>query len=212
MFKFFKKKKFERKFDKKILRKNSISILIFDERWNSLFKYTEKTPDIIQCEEALKRLLKEQSRIFAESKEVSSRKKKWMEKILELTTEVYENNNEEAKTEMAACEEKIKKINDRAAIIETQLEEMPDLIKEANLELLVPTVNQVYFKMRDNQIRVNELERLIEEAHLKLKEYIDEKGTLSEDYTEIYSYFHDLLGAEELEKLDSEYFCVGKFE
>jgi hypothetical protein len=29
---------------------------------------------------------------------------------------------------------------------------------------------------------------------------------LSEDDTDVYSYFHDLLGGEELEKLDKEYF------
>jgi hypothetical protein len=50
------------------------------------------------------------------------------------------------------------------------------------------------------------LEGLIEETKSKLKEYIDEKETLSQDDTDIYSYFHDLLGGEELEKLDNEFF------
>ena len=36
-------------------------------------------------------------------------------------------------------------------------------------------------------------------------EYIDEKESLTEDYNSLYSYFHDLLGNEELERLDKIY-------
>lgn len=207
MFEFLKRtanKKF--KFDRKILRKNDISLLILDERWNSLFTNTEKSPEILKTEEKLKELLKEQSRLFAESKGIAQRKKTQMEKIMQLTTEVYENNNEEAKDKMQACEKEIKNINDRMEKIEKELDNVPDMIKEVNLELLEHTVINVYLNMRAKQKRVAELELLIEEARNKLKEYIDEKESLSQDNTDIYSYFHDLLGGEELEKLDKEYF------
>jgi hypothetical protein len=83
---------------------------------------------------------------------------------------------------------------------------MPDRIKETNVELLEHTVNVVYFKIRAGHKRVKELEKLIEETRVKLKEYIDEKESLSQDDSSIYSYFHDLLGGEELEKLDRQFF------
>lgn len=208
MFNIFKKsdRTHKQKFDRKVLRKNNISILILDERWNGLFANTEKTPEIIQCEGELKELLKEQARLTAEEKEIALRKKGCMDKILKLTTEVYEKNNEEARKEMQESEKEIKRINERAVEIEEELDRIPELIKDANLRLLEYTVNMVYFKMRSNQLRVKELESLIEEAHNKIKEYIDEKGALTEDYSDIYSYFHDLLGGEELEKLDKEFF------
>ncbi|MCX8131261.1 MAG: hypothetical protein N3I35_14330 [Clostridia bacterium] len=208
MFKMFKKAAHasKRNFDRKVLRKNDISILILDERWNKLFVNTEKTPEIFKCEEKLKELLKEQARLTAETKEIALRKKNCIERIMQLTTEAYEKNNEEAKNEMQECEKEIKRINERMIEIEEGLDNIPDLIKEANLELLEHTVNIVYFKMRSNQLRVKELEQLIEEARKNLQEYIDEKGTISEDDTDIYSYFHDLLGGEELEKLDKEFF------
>lgn len=206
MFEFLKRTDRKTKFDKKILRKNDISLLILDERWNSLFSSTEKTQDIIKCEEKLKEQLKEQARIIAESKEISQQKKKCMEKIMQLTTEAYENDNDKAKEEMQLCEKEIIRINERVKSIEEELEKIPDLIKETNLELLEHTVNLVYFKIRSNQKRVGDLEKLIEETRQKLKEYIDEKELLSQDDTEIYSYFHDLLGGEELERLDKEYF------
>lgn len=192
--------------DKKILRKNDISLLMLDERWNNLFKNTVKTPEVITCEERIKELLKEQSRLISESKEIGVRKKNCMDKIISLTTEAFDNNNEDAKKEMQLCEKEINRINERTAKINEELESIPDQIKEANIELLEQAVKLIYFKIRVNQKRVNELEKIIEDTKEKLKEYIDEKESLAQDDTDIYSYFHDLLGAEELERLDKEFF------
>ncbi|HEX3029889.1 MAG TPA: hypothetical protein VHT34_11430 [Clostridia bacterium] len=202
----FLKKPQKKNFDRKVLRKNDISLLTIDERWNSLFTNTEKTPEIMKYEEELKELLKEQARLISEAKEISNHKKACMDKIIQLTTEVFDNNNEKAKDEMQACEKEIKRINERAVKIEERLDTIPDSIKEANLKLLEITVNIVYFKIRSNQKRVAELEKLIEDTRSSLKQYIDEKESLSQDDTDIYSYFHDLLGGEELEKLDKDYF------
>lgn len=196
----------KREFSRKVLLKNDISLLILDERWNSLFTNIEKTPEILKCEEKLRELLKEQSRLIGESKDISQRKKVYMDKILRLTTEAFDKDSEEARKDMQQCEKEIKQINDRLTQIEESLDNIPNLINEANSELLNYTVNVVYYKIRFSQRRVDELEKLIEETKEKLKEYIDEKGLLSQDYTDVYSYFHDLLGAEELEKLDKEFF------
>ncbi len=206
MFQFFKRPEKKDKFDRKVLRKNDISLLILDERWNSLFVSADRSPEILKSEERLKELLKEQSRLLAESKEIAHRKKVCMDKIIKLTTEAYENNNEQAKDEMQSHEKEIKKINERLEVIEKELDNIPDTIKEANLELLENTVKHVYIGMRTRQKRVEELEKLIEDTKNRLKDYIDEKESLSQDNTDVYSYFHDLLGGEELEKLDNEYF------
>lgn len=202
----WKSSKPKRIFDKKTLRKNNISVLILDERWNSLFASISKTPEILKCEENLRELLKEQARLNTEAKDISRLKKTCMDNILKLAAEAFENNNEDAKKEMQACEKEIKRINDRMAQIEQETERIPERIKETNVELLEHMVNVVYFRIRANQKRVRELEMLIEDTKNKLKVYIDEKASLSEDYAGIYSYFHDLLGPEELERLDREFF------
>jgi len=205
MFEFLKKPQ-KKNFDKNVLRKNDISLLTIDERWNVLFTNTEKTPEIEKYELEITELLKEQSRLIGEAKEISIRKKTCMEKIIKLTTEAFDNNNEKAKDEMQACDKEIKRINERAIKIEERLDSIPDSIKETNLCLLELIVNVIYFKIRANQKRVAELEKLVEETRTNLKLYIDEKESLSQDDTDIYSYFHDLLGAEELEKLDKNFF------
>lgn len=195
-----------KKFDTSTLRKNNISLLILDERWNRLFANAPKSPSIERIEHKLKELLKEEARLIAEQKEIASAKKSHMDKIIRLTPEVFEKNDETAKQEMQDSEREIKRINSRAKRIEELLDEMPDRKKKANLELLEETVNIVYYKIGSARKRVKELEKLIEETRSRLKEYIDEKETLSQDDTDIYSYFHDLLGGEELERLDSEFF------
>ena len=194
------------KLDIKVLRKNNISLLILDERWNKLFVNTPKTPGIVRCEERLKELLKEEARLTTEQKEIALSKKQHLDRIMKLTTDAFENNNEDARKEMKHSESEINRINSRVKGIEEQLDDMPGRIKQANLELLEETVNAVYFRIRSGAKRVEELEKLIEETREKLKEYIDEKESLSQNDTDTYSYFHDLLGGEELEKLDRSFF------
>lgn len=196
----------KKQFDKITLRKNNISLLILDERWNKLFANTPKTPAIEHSEHNLRELLKEQARLTAEQKENSVLKKRHMDNIIKLTPAVFEQNDENAKKEMQLSESEIKRINDRAKKIEEELDNMPDRIRDANLDLLELTVSVVYFKIRTSSKRVEELEKLIDETKAKLKEYIEEKESLAQDDTDIYSYFHDLLGAEELEKLDRKFF------
>lgn len=196
----------DRKFDKKLLKKNNIHLLILDERWNGLFKDTDKTVEIIQCEKKLKELLKYEAQLTSELKELAHRKKVCMDTIIRLTSDVFDKNDAQAKEKMQSCEKEIKYINKRTKKIEEELEITPDKVKDANLELLEHAVNTIYFKMRSNQKRYKQLEKLIEVTSKKLQEYTEEMEALYQDDTDVYTYFHDLLGGEELEKLDREYF------
>ncbi len=205
MFDFLKKKR-KAKFDSKVLRRNDISLLILDERWNRLFANTPKTPLIAVAEDKLKDLMKEEARLTAEQKEIAASKKVHMDRIIKLTPAVFEKNDPDAAKEMEFCEKDIKRINERLKKIEEELDVLPGRKKDANLELLEHTVNLIYLKIGSDRKRVEELEKLIEEERGKLKAYIDEKASLSQDDTDIYSYFHDLLGGEELERLDREFF------
>ncbi|HOA96362.1 hypothetical protein [Acetivibrio saccincola] len=135
-----------------------------DERWNSLFKNIEKTERIIKLERELIELLKEEVRLNSEYKDISAQKSKCLKRIMELTPKVFEENDEKARMEMEECEKNIKEINKRFKEIERELETIPDRIKDKNLELLESVVFTVYFKIRENQRRIKELEKLIEET------------------------------------------------
>ena len=196
--------------DIKVLFKNDISLLILDERWNGLFNNITKTDDIINDENKIKELLKEQSRLTTESKDIAAQKKECMDSIIQLTTEAFENNNEEAHSQMQDCEKNIKAINKRAKEIEERLLDVPKEIRQANLELLEQTIKLVYFSIKENQLRVEELDKEITETREQLKKLIDERELLAQDDSDTYSYFHDLLGGDELQKLDEIYFNKAK--
>lgn len=202
----FKRKKDVQELDIKVLFKNDISILILDERWNGLFKNIVKTAKLIDCENKIKELLKEQSRLTSEAKEIAIKKKEYMEGIIKLTTEAFDNNNEEARLKMQECEKLIVSINKRIKEIEERILDVPKEIRQANLELLEQTVKVVYFSIRENQQKVTALDKEIAETREHLKKLIDERGLLAQDDTDTYSYFHDLLGKDELQKLDEIYF------
>lgn len=208
MWKLFSKKKPEPQLDMKVLFKNDITLLILDERWNGLFKNIVKTEEISQCENGIKELLKEQSRVISESKEIAARKKEFMDNIIRLTTEVFDNNNQNAQTEMQECEKQIIGINTRLTEIEQRLADIPKEIRQVNLELLEHTVKLVYFSIRENQERVSQLDKEIAETKEKLIKLVDERELRAQDDTDTYSYFHDLLGGDQLQKLDEVYFST----
>jgi hypothetical protein len=191
------------KFDIKTLKDNDISLLILDERWNGLFSSIRKTPAIERLEEKLKELMKEEARLIAEKKEIDSRKRRHMDRIILLTPDVFEKSDADARKKMQEAEHEINRINRQAAQIENRLGKLPESMKQANLKLLEVTVRIVYRKIRASKKRINELEKLIEETREKLKACIDEKETLAKENADVYSYLHDLLGGEKLEKLDS---------
>jgi len=205
MWKLFSRKR-ANELDIKVLFKNDISLLILDERWNGLFNNIIKTSKIMDCENKIKELLKEQSRLITESKEIVAKKKECMDNIMKLTTEAFDNNNQEARTDMQDCEKTIVAINKRTKEIEQRLSEVPKDIRQANLELLEQTIKLVYFSIKGNQLRVVELDKEIAQTREQLKQLIDERGLLAQDDTDTYSYFHDLLGGAELQKLDEIYF------
>lgn len=206
MWKLFGRKKTEPLLDVKVLIKNDISLLTLDERWNGLFKNIVKTEAITECENKIKELLKEQSRVISESKEIAVKKKECMDKIIKLTTEVFDNNNQDAQTAMQESEKQIVSINNRLTEIDERLAIIPKELRQANLELLEHTVRIVYFSIRENQQRVAELDREIAQTRERLIKLVDERELRAQDDTDTYSYFHDLLGGDQLQKLDEVYF------
>jgi len=194
------------KFNKYVLRNNNISLLILDERWNGIFNHAEKTQEIVGLEEELRFLLKQQSKLFEEQKSAGARKKELVANILALTQETFENNNENARSRMTECEQEIKDINERLTDIEQELDDLPQKLKKKNMELLEIAVEKVYFTLRGRQKKLEDLDSLIFETREKLKGYIDEKETLAQENNDSYSYFHDLLGSDEIERLDKLYF------
>jgi len=184
------------------LKKNDIVILTLDERWNRLFKIIPINGEVKRQQDFLNRLLAKEAGLYHEQKNIEPEKIKYMNRIMMLTKEAFENNNEEAKKALVESKEKIEALNKRAEELENEIFRMKDEIREANFKLLDATVRYVYDVITASRERQKRLDRELEKAKKRLKDLQAERQNLSADWTEIYSFFHTLLGSDELTKLD----------
>jgi len=189
-----------------ILKQNGISILTLDERWNVLWKNIKKPPAIVKCEDKITGLLKKQAKLTGEKKECAREKKVLLKRIVELSAEAYEDENDsdsdEALKRIDSCREKIEEINAHFPEIDEKLTEVAKQIIAANIELLESAVSHLYFNIEKAHKRIVELEGMIADVKSVLMDYVEEKEVLAEAFNEAYSCFHDLLGAEQVSELD----------
>ncbi len=184
------------------LKRNDIVILTLDERWNKLFKLIPISAEVKRQQDALNKLLGKEAALYQEQKNIEPEKIKYMNRIMTLTGEAFEKNNEEAKKALAESKEKIETLNQRSQEIENEIYQMKDRIRDANFKLLEETVHYVYGVIANSREKQKRLDREMEKAKKRLKELQAERQKLSTDWTDIYSFFHTLLGSDELTKLD----------
>ncbi|NLK20653.1 MAG: hypothetical protein GX308_00920 [Epulopiscium sp.] len=195
----------EPKLKLELLKKSNVPILILDNVWHNIFPPDKKTRTILILEGKLSTLLKQQGQLNNNLKDYLKLKKKMMDGILELTTEVFTNENERAKKEMERNQRNILEINRKIEEIQVRLDKIPKEIEETNGKLLRESVKVCYKEMREHQEYLNELNSWIEETREKLKKKLEKKVFHEEKATQIYTYLHNLIGAEFIEYLDKHY-------
>lgn len=187
------------------LKKNDITILTLDERWNKLFKIIPISPAIKKRQDSLNRLIGQEAALFQEQKAIEPEKKKHMNNIISLTQEAFEKGNDKAKQSLANSRQCIERLNKRALELEDELLLMKGRIRESNFKLLEETVKYVYYIMVKSRKAERKLEAELEKTRKKLKELQVQRQSITADWTEVYAFFHDLLGSDELTKLDRRF-------
>ena len=188
-----------------VLLIGNISVLTLDERWNTLFTDIEKTPEIIKSEEKINNFIKEQARLTSEEKDNRSEKKSLLKMIMDISSEAFDHDDELALEKIEDCRIKAEEINVRLTEIEERLSAIPAEIKKANIELLENAAMHLYYNIKSTHDRIVELDGLIMETSETLDKYSQERDALSGSYNDVYSCFHDLLGAEQISELDKLY-------
>lgn len=202
----FFNKKIQKKLNKSILKKNNISLLYLDDRWEKLFTQTVKPLDIQRKEGKLKELVKEQTKLIYDLDKLNTKKRVCMDKIITLTSDVFEKEDSNAKDAMAENRRNIRVINMQLCQMESRLDELPDIIQQKNLELIESAIESVYSTIKTDIKRIKKLEEITTEMKLKLRLYVDEMYKLKEKNSGVYCCFHNLLGSEQLHNLDLELF------
>lgn len=190
---------------KNILKKQKIPILPLDQKWHRLFAVTEKSELVKDLEGQLNELLKRQGHLNGQTKELKKLKSTLMENIRINMDGAIENAKHISKRKLEEDKRLIEEINEKIEAFQEELLDLPREIDAVNWELMYESVQSCYDILQNNTEVIEEISRWIKQVRIDLKKNIIRKQNCEINSREIYSYMHDVLGAEIIELLDKEH-------
>ncbi|MCI7491739.1 MAG: hypothetical protein MSA91_03000 [Lachnobacterium sp.] len=186
------------------LSNKNIPLLVLDQKWHRLFAIHGKTDEIKEKEAKVNELLAKQGRANTELKKLKKIKNQLMDEIVQ---NMDDEDNDSAEREKKRLENKklIDEVNEKINEEEDLLLELPKEIKEVNESLMILSMDYFYSKLRVNQTEAKEIEDWIAQVRIDLKKNIIRKQNRTINNKEIYSYLHDIFGAEVLDLFDIQY-------
>lgn len=186
------------------LSDKNIPLLVLDQKWHRLFAIHGKTDEIKEKEAKVNELLAQQGRANTELKKLKKIKNQLMDEIVQ---NMDDEDDDSAKREKKRLENKklIDEVNEKIDEEEDLLLELPKEIKEVNESLMILSMDYFYSKLRVNQTEAKEIEDWIAQVRIDLKKNIIRKQNRTINNKEIYSYLHDIFGAEVLDLFDIQY-------
>lgn len=187
-----------------VLSNKNIPLLVLDQKWHRLFAIHGKTDEIKEKEAKVNELLAQQGRANTELKKLKKIKNQLMDEIVQ---NMDDEDNDSAEREKKRLENKklIDEVNEKINEEEDLLLELPKEIKEVNESLMILSMDYFYSKLRVNQTEAKEIEDWIAQVRIDLKKNIIRKQNRTINNKEIYSYLHDIFGAEVLDLFDIQY-------
>lgn len=186
------------------LSNKNIPLLVLDQKWHRLFAIHGKTDEIKEKEAKLNELLAQQGKANTELKKLKKIKNQLMDEIVQ---NMDDDDDDSAEREKKRLENKklIDEVNEKINEEEDLLLELPKEIKEVNESLMILSMDYFYSKLRVNQTEAKEIEDWIAQVRIDLKKNIIRKQNRTINNKEIYSYLHDIFGAEVLDLFDIQY-------
>ncbi|MDF2907634.1 MAG: hypothetical protein K0R34_2955 [Herbinix sp.] len=188
-----------------VVRNKKLPILTLDSRWHELFPDDFKTPEIRELEQEVNNLLKKQGKLVYDIKDMKRLKSSLLKDIVEnmdigkdMTGKAKEKKLDKNKQYVNELNEKIDKAMD-------ELADIPYQIKLVNETLLAESIGVFYNNLEDNKVEMKEVTDWIANMREELKHKILIKQDLEVKNSLIYTYMHDILGAEIMELFDKEH-------
>lgn len=185
------------------LSQKKVPVLVLDQKWHRLFALSGKPDDVKPLEETLNGLLERQGQLNNDIKDLKKTKSRLMENIVQNMEGTHEENvGDMAYRKLEEDRRLIDEINGKMAEYEDELLELPRQIQDANRTLMVATMNYCYQKLRDNVSEIDEITAWITQVRIDLKKNIIKKQNREINNRQIYSYMHDIFGAQILDLFD----------
>lgn len=184
----------------KNLSRMQIPILTLDERYNLVMSDKDKTPAIRKLEAKVNNLLKKQGKVTNNIKEVKKIKARLMQEVMDNMDDgtndvVRQKKMEKTQKLLVEAKQKLEELEDQEL-------ELPRELRQANQELLLEFIQVCYGRLHSNRDEIELLERWINEMRVELKKKLVIKQEKELKNNNIYTYMHDLLGAELMQMFD----------
>ena len=178
-----------------------LPIVTIDHKWHQLFARVEKTRAVAEKEQQLNERLRKQGKFNSEIKKVRKIKKKLMDEIVTL----MDRNDAAANSKIEDNKRLINDCNDKIKEYQEELLDMPRQIEEVNAELMIETMKICYENMRLNEHHIKSIGKWIADMRVELKKNVVRKQEMEIANHEIYSFMHDIFGADVIDIFDMKY-------
>lgn len=186
------------------LQGKKIPILTLDNKWYRLLD-EEARKSISATEEQLNALLKRQGKLNTETKDIKKLKKKLMGEIVTMADEVEQNGDAGVTKKLEQHKKMVEECNERLEEYQDELMDLPREIDRLNFELMLETMDCCYTTMQENTDEIQEISKWVKDIRIELKKQLVRKQEMEQRNHAIYSYMHDVFGAEVLELFDMTY-------
>lgn len=188
-----------------IVKDKKLPILTLDNRWHELFPEGAKNSKIRELEQLVNNHLKTQGRLVNDIKDLKKLKSSLMNDIVENMDVIAEKAEKAKDKKMDRNKQYIEGINERLDRYTEELADIPYKIKEANERLMIESIKICYQRMSSHKEELDKINEWISNTRKELKMKILSKNDMEEKNTQIYSYVHDILGADMTESFDKEF-------
>lgn len=182
-----------------------IPILTLDNKWHQLFTQAEYSSEIKSMEKEMNNLLKRQGKVNTESKEIKKLKKKLMDEIVVLADEMGDHPTKKQEKDMSDHKRLINECNEKLNAYEEEMVELPRQINQLNNKLMLITMEVCYKKMQENTTELEAIEAWISNIRRELKKKVIRKQEKEALNHKLYTYMHDIFGADVIELFDMKY-------
>ncbi len=191
---------------KNALAGKKIPILTLDNKWHKIFDEIGATARIKSLEGKLNELVKRQGKAGSESKDVKKIKRKLMDEVVLIADGLVQNpDNKKLQKDREEHKRLIEECNTKLTQYEDDLIFLPREIDSVNRQLMIETMELCYKKIQENERELSYINDWIKNIRRELKKNMVRKQEKEEANYKLYSYMHDIFGAEVLEVFDMKY-------
>lgn len=199
---------------KQALKGKKIPVLTLDNKWHRLFTQADSNARIETLAKELNELLMRQGKLNTESKEIRKIKKNLMDDIVLVAADMEKAADRKTEKKLEENKRLIEECNEKLENYTKELSLLPGEIESVNTELMLATMQTCYEYLHDNTEEIEEIERWVKEIRVELKKKLVHKQERELKNHALYSYMHDIFGADVIEIFDMKYNpeekCPGK--